>query len=136
MKKKILIMFVALIVLFVIAAYAAQPGTDADPLVTKSYIENVVYPYVNNAAKFSVVNVPAKKSVICYAGTEVIVRSGTCTAIASANGGLSDVTMGMDIKNADVVPLNHMVIIPRSDERGIWAATDSIVMIKGDYNIR
>ena len=32
---------------------------------TKSYIENVVYPYVNNAAKFSVVNVPAKKSVIC-----------------------------------------------------------------------
>lgn len=136
MKKKILSIILALTIMFVIAAYAAQPGTDADPLVTKSYIENVVYPYVNNAAKFAVVEVPAKKSVICYAGTEVIVRSGTCTAIASKNGGLSDVTMGMDIQNADIVPLNHLIVIPRSDERGIWAATDSIVMVKGDYNIR
>ncbi|MBR1968756.1 MAG: hypothetical protein IKA17_00150 [Clostridia bacterium] len=136
MKKKILIMVTALVVLFVIAAYAAQPGTDADPLVTKSYIENVVYPYVNNAAKFRVVNVPAKKSVICYAGTEVVVRSGLCTVIADKNGGLSDVTAGADIQNAEIVPLNHMVVVPRSDGRGIWAAMDSIVMIKGDYNIR
>ena len=136
MKKKVLSIILALSVIFVIAAYAAQPGTDADPLVTKSYIENVVYPYVNNASKFTVVEVGANKSVICYAGTEVIVRSGTCTAIGSKSGGLSDVTMGTDIKNAETIQPNHLLIVPRSDNRGVWTATKAILMIKGDYSIK
>lgn len=136
MKKKILSIFLILSIIFVIAAYAAQPGTDADPLVTKSYIENVVYPYVNNASKFAVVEVPANKSVICYAGTEVIVRTGSCTVIGSANGGLSDATSGEDIKNAELIKVNHLLIVPRSDNRGVWTATKAILMIKGDYNIK
>ena len=103
---------------------------------TKSYIENVVYPYVNNAAKFTVVDVPANKSVICYAGTEVIVRSGSCTVIGSQNGGLSDVTSGEDIQNAELIKANHLLIVPRSDNRGVWTATKAILMIKGDYNIK
>ena len=123
MKKKILSILLILSIIFVIAVYAAQPGTDADPLVTKSYIENVVYPYVNNAAKFMVVDVPANKSVICYAGTEVIVRSGSCTVIGSQNGGLSDVTSGEDIQNAELIKANHLLIVPRSDNRGVWTAT-------------
>lgn len=132
MKKRIAIVLSALGVLFVAGSYAAQPGTEADPLITKSYIESVVYP----ATRFQVVNVPAGKSVICSAGTEMILRMGTCSVIGTDKGGVSDVTMGYDLADGIVVQGNHLLIAPLDDGRGVRTATDCILMIKGAYEIK
>ena len=132
MKKRIAIVLAALGVFFVAGSYAAQPGTQEDPLITKSYIESVVYP----AMKFKVVDVPAGKSVIFSAGTEAILRMGTCNIIGTQKGGISDVTMGYDLPDGTIVQGNHLLIAPLDDGRGVRTSTDCILMIKGSYEIR
>lgn len=132
MKKRIAIILCALGVIFALGSYAAQPGTEADPLITKSYIESVVVPQM----KFQVVNVPAGKSLICSAGTELILRMGECSVIGTQKGGVSDVTMGFDLADGIVVQGNHLLIVPLDDGRGVRTSTDCIFMIKGGYEIR
>ncbi len=132
MKKRLAIIMGVLCVMFVAGSYAAEPGTEADPLITKSYIESVVYP----AMRFKVVDVPAGKSVICGAGTELILRMGTCSVIGTQKGGLSDVTMGFDLPSGTVVQGNHLLIVPLDDQRGVKTSTDCIFMIKGNYTIK
>lgn len=132
MKRRIIAVLCVMCVLFVVGSYAAQPGTDADPLVTKSYIESVVYP----ATRFQVVNVPAGKKVIFSAGTEAILRMGTCSIIGTQKGGLSDVTMGYDLADGIVVQGNHLLIAPLDDGRGLKTSTETILMIKGKYEIK
>ena len=68
MKKTLAIILSAVGVLA--AAYAAQPGTNEDPLVTKSYLEQMT--------RFNVVEVPQGKSVYGDSGTEMILRQGEC----------------------------------------------------------
>jgi len=135
MKKSISVLLVAATALFFFAAYAAQPGTDDDPLVTKSFIEGVVYPHIKSSTRFNIVEVSANKNVICEAGTEIILRMGTCTVIGTNKGGLSDVTMGFDLPDLTVVQGNHLLIVPVADGRGIRTTTNCILMIKGGYTI-
>jgi hypothetical protein len=132
MKKRALIMVGTLCLLLVAGAFAAEPGTEGDPLVTRSYIESVVYPQM----KFSVVDVPAGKSVILNSGTELILRMGNCSVIGTQKGGLSDVTMGFDLANGTNVQGNHLLIAPLDDGRGVTTSTDCIFMIKGNYTIK
>jgi len=73
--------------------------------------------------------------IIADAGTEIILRytNGPTTAIASSLGGLSDVTGGYDIQHSQAIPANHLLIIPRSDGRGITITNNAILMIRGSY---
>ena len=75
--------------------------------------------------------------IIAEAGTEIILRfsSGQTTAITSYMGGLSDVTAGVDIQEGQRIPTNHLLIIPRSDGRGIRITERAIFMIKGPYRV-
>ena len=132
MKKRVLMVGLVLCMIFVAGAFAAEPGTDGDPLITRSYVESVVYP----ATRFQVVNVPAGRSVIFASGTEAILRMGTCSVIGTAKGGISDVTMGYDLANGTIVQGNHHLICPVDDGRGLMTSTDCIVMIKGSYTIK
>lgn len=136
MKKRVMLISMLLCGAFVVAAVGAQPGTDGDPLVTKSYIDSVVYPYVQTASQFKVADVAANKSVILGAGAEIILRMGNCSVIASEKGGLSDVTMGFDLESGVLVQGNHLLIAPLGDGRGVFTATDCIFMIKGEYEIK
>ena len=132
MKKTVLITLGALCIFFILGAYAAEPGTEADPIVTKSYIESIVYPRTS----FKVIDVPAGKSVICSGGTEAILRMGTASVIGTQKGGVSDVTMGFDLANGTVIQGNHHLIVPLDDGRGFSTSTDCIFMIKGSYTIK
>ena len=131
MKKRMVAIVALAGLIFAVASSASQPGTQEDPLVTKSYIDSVVYP----STRFKVIDVPAEKSVICSAGTEIILRQGVCTVIGNQNGGLSDVTMGYDLSNATVIQGNHLLVVPLDDGRGVWTATACKLMIKGGYQI-
>lgn len=142
-----------LVLLGGIVAFSEPGGTD-DPVVTKSYIVDKVIPeiktYVDQQlgissssgsvtarpSSFVVVNVSAGQSVTCEAGTELILRMGRGTIIATQKGGLADTTDGYDLSNGTPMPSNHLLVVPVADGRGFKADTDAIVMVKGGYSVR
>ncbi len=157
-KRKIsVILAVCLVMAGVFAVFAADPGTEGDPVVTLSYITDKVIPdiyayidskisgapqdgtsagVVSDAATFAVAEVPAGREVICDAGCEIILRSGSAKVIATAKGGLADTTAGYDLPNGSQAPSNHLMIVPVGDGRGVYAETDCILMIKGNYSVK
>ena len=136
----------------------AEPGTSDDPLISKSYIENQLMPQIKQyiesrlaevggggsssgaaavtADKFNVVNASAGQQIICSAGTELILRMGSASVIATEKGGIADTTDGFDLADGTFMPANHLLIVPVSDGRGVRATTDIIVMIKGGYTVK
>lgn len=128
----------------------AEPGDTDDPVVTKSYIVDVVVPqlkaYVEQKVSggssdsysdtFTVVDVKAGQKMIFDAGAEFILRKGQGVIIGSQQGGISDTTYGYDLGDGTELPANHMLIVPRGDGRGFTASNDVIVMVKGGYSFR
>ena len=141
MKKRLTAGFCAGCTLLALVAAAAGPGTDSDPLISKSYIDAVVFPYIDNSVSaatnsvLEIVYVDAGHILRCKAGTELILRSGSAEAIASPQGGLSDVTAGADLAQGTPLTANHLLIVPRNDNRGAYAVTDCIFMVRGGYSI-
>ena len=68
---------------------------------------------------------------------QFLVRSGAANAVApTANQGLSDMTVGGEILNGKKVPINHLVLVPRGDGRGIIiTSSESYVMVRGPYSV-
>ncbi len=138
MKKQTLSLALALGLLA--APAAAAPGTAGDPLVSKSYIDEVVLPYVDGAVAsgtggLKIVELSAGERLTASAGAEIILRGGTVRAVASAKGGLCDVTGGADLGQGEAVAANHLLLVPRADGRGVAADTEAILMIRGDYEV-
>ena len=131
-RKKYYALFVFLLISLtlggVVAAQSGGPGTDDDPIVAKSYVDKYV--------KLQVVEVQAGQIIEAEAGTEIILRGGRATAVTSEAGGLADVTQGRDLSSGTVIPANHLLLIPRSDGRGLKAESDIILMVRGGYAIR
>lgn len=133
-------------------ATSAAPGSERDPLVSKSYVDDAIAKLATQLediglpgidpenppaanTKLTVVSVAAGKRLIAYEGTEFILRSGKATAIGSAAGGIPDLTGGKDLPHNAAIPANHLLLFPRSDQRGIKATTNIIVMVRGEYTI-
>lgn len=136
---------------------AASPGTDGDPLVTLGYVEKRFEEFnaymtlkieeavsgnttqspntSNESNKFIVVHVNQGDIIYLGESAEFILRSGEGLAIQSDNGGLSDLTSGVDIKGNEAIPLNHQLLIPRDDGRGVMFTTEAYTMVKGSYTV-
>lgn len=132
----------------------SEPGTESDPLISLSYLEerlDELKDYIDSKVASTGEQIPSNPSdnslvvvelfngqmLIGDAGSEIILRSGSATAITSPSGGLSDVTAGTDITEGKPIPANHLLIIPRSDGRGIFVTKNStFVMVRGGYTIR
>jgi hypothetical protein len=150
-KKKLIICGLVVLLITCYAVFAAVPGSEDDPLVSKSYIEETIIPQIkeyiddkisrlngNNgenisSIEFAVVSVTNGQSLIGQGGTELILRMGTANIIATEKGGIADVTAGTDLSNGVKMPSNHLLIIPLSDGRGLKATSDILVMVKGSY---
>jgi len=124
-------------------------GTSADPVVTKSYVDKQISELKASmetssssaavsqpSATWETVFVEAGKSLIGSQGTEIIVRSGKTTAIDNGVNGLSDLTAGTEPKSGDAVVNNHLLLVPRSDGRGLKVLEDAWIMILGSYEIK
>ena len=85
---------------------------------------------------FEVINLLSGKKIICEASTEVILRAGKASVVSETSAGLSDVTAGGDIKAGETIVKDHLLIIPRSDGRGVRAETTVVIMVKGKYEIK
>ena len=68
-------------------------------------------------------------------GTEIILRGQGQGWLLEVRG-LSDVTGGKDLGMDVLVPDNHLLIVPRNDNRGVAAITDAIFLVRGEYEIR
>lgn len=90
----------------------------------------------SSGSTFEAVNLPAGKTLIGEAGTEIILRAGKAKVVSETSAGLSDVTSGEDVIKDLSIEKNHLIIIPRADGRGIIAGTGSVVMVRGGYQIR
>lgn len=135
MKKKRLISFVTVVVLVCMAAtymVYAQPGTENDPVVTLSYIKEIFKPEVT----FKVVDVPKGKCLYGEAGTEMVLRMGKGSIIATTKGGVADLTAGYDLADGKDIPSNHHLLIPVDDGRGLYLTEKAIVLVKGGYSIK
>ena len=90
---------------------------------------------LSSSTEFKLITLGENETIICEAGTEIIVRSGRSVVVTSENssGGISDITEGRDLPNGEQITNNHLLIIPKADGRGIKATISGAVMIKGNY---
>lgn len=109
-------------------ASTPTPGSYEDPLVSQSYMEQFV--------SLMVVELAAGQTLEGSGGTQIILRSGQARAVGSANGGVCNVTSGKDLANGERITANHLLIIPRTDGRGIIAESKVWVMVRGPYTIK
>lgn len=159
--KKILILVIVIAVILALPINAA-PGDSNDPIVVLSYLnqrfneliskysldkiaehektiaelnEKIKNINTGGTSALEVVNLKAGEKLIAKAGTEIILRGGKATAIASELGGLSDVTKATDIAHGVEIAPNHLLIVPRDDGRGVLATVDAIFIVRGKYEI-
>lgn len=111
-------------------AAPVAPGTPEDPLVSKSYVDKWV--------KWEVPTEPLEAGRVLEgkAGAMVVVRRGSATVKDPTTNGIPDLTAGTDLFDGQAVPLNHLLLIPRSDGRGIVARGPVWVMYRGEVVIR
>ncbi len=139
----------------------SEPGSQRDPLISKSYVDSKideVKKYLDDSIvevrkelaiqkpinkedsgfsnELSIVELKKGQYLIGYSGTEIILRSGRAAAIGSELGGISDITAGKDLDTNESVQKNHLLIIPRSDGRGVYSQTSTFFMVRGDYKIQ
>ena len=149
--KKFLIFVIAALaaglVLVPTAAYAAEYLSENDPIVTLSYLKDIFAPQLKEEIKsetavpapetsvgYEVVELSAGQTLTSGTGTvELILRPGSAATVISEHeqNGLSDITSALE-----EVGVNHALIIPRNDGRGIKITSDkAYVLVRGDYKI-
>jgi len=85
---------------------------------------------------FTSITMQAGQSIIFEAGAEFIMRGGHATIIApDANIGIPDITVGRDIMHGARASDNHLMIVPRSDGRGVYFHERSWIMVRGGHTI-
>ena len=160
MKKKNLIILLAAGLVLAMAIISIgygedfEPGSIGDPLITKSYIDNIVSGLKDRitalesrsesgtgsvpaaASTWDVIQVGAGKSLLGGEGTEIVLRSGTASALDNGKDGVSDLTGGADLKGGTSIEKNHLLLVPRQDGRGIFCVSSCWVMVLGDYEIK
>jgi len=100
--------------------------------------ENAAAPSVpSGEAGYEIVRVTAGMKVLAGGSCDIMLRSGTAVALAPlASQGLSDYTSGSEILNGDSITINHMMLIPRGDGRGILITSEeAYIMIRGAYSL-
>lgn len=132
-------------------------GTTTDPLVTVSYMElklkalddkylsevNALKSQIEQMSqignsttgtqKFEIINVPKGSAVYFADSAEFIVRVGHATVIDPNSVGIPDLTEGSKVLNGKGVPIDHHMLVPSNDGRGILTTEDCWMMIKGNY---
>lgn len=134
---------------------ASVPGSADDPVVTKSYVDQQIQRALGGGAAVKPGNVePAPTAAVLqvaellpgqtiygFEGTEFIVRTGRVVSVPGVNGdGLIDLTAGADLTAGWEVNHNHLLLIPRSDSRGLRLHPEydgkAYIVVRGQYEIR
>ena len=155
-KGRLLALLALAGVLSMTAALAADAGSDEDPLVTLSYLNetfleeilqrvdqriaerNQQLPPPDGGANqsFSVVTLSEGQTLIGSVGCEVLLRVGTAQCIASSAPGLIDETSGAVLASGGALAPNHLYLMS-VDGRGVKASAGTAkLLVRGSYAIR
>jgi len=132
-RKSISYFCVFSLIIMVILSYFSfswggfDPGSEADPLVTKSYVDQY--------AQVRILNIPEGKFLKPNLGTEIILRAGEIKMIAGPGGGFADLTVGEELEDGAKPNKNHLLMTPRADGRGFKTLTTSVIIVRGGYEL-
>jgi len=158
MKKRIITIAAAVLILALgvgIGVYAASNyGTQADPLVAKSYLDDVLTPKLksdftnqlntemaaldnrisgiadNAKGNYTPVTLSDGQSLTASAGCEIILRGGSVTVL----GVMSDLTSGTSLAAGDALAENHLCVTA-ANSSGVTAAGDVTLLVRGAYSV-
>lgn len=142
------------------AALAATPGTEDDPLVTLSYLNDTFLPQMlsrvderlaaqglsngltyqtgqntQSGDSFTVVTLSDGQTLYGEVGCEAMLRVGSAVCVSPSNPGLIDSTSGGVIHNGAALTQNHLYLMT-IEGRGIRAGSGTTkLMIRGNYSI-
>ena len=142
-KKKMRMILIALAVLLLAGAgvYAATSyGSESDPLITKSYLDKVLQPQLeaeldaalgeSEPGEFDELKLGAGQSVLCGAGGELLLRSGSAKSV----GSLADTTGGGSVSAGAAITANHLYMAAENGG-GLTASANAVVLVSGSYSL-
>ncbi len=165
MKKKTKIIITLLCALAIIgsaAAYAAvNYGSESDPLITKSYLEDILVPglekdfdeKLNEAIitsgssstdgitvvgdEFTVLSLSVGQTVICKPGCEFIPRIGKVSSYGSDFPAVIDTSSGGSHGSGVTLQDNHLYMVT-IEGCGLQATSGTVIkiLIKGSYTVK
>jgi hypothetical protein len=139
-SNKGIILFLMLLLL--VSGLAFSSSVESDPLITLSYLEQRLEEFINEfnsspkaSSQYVALEISANTQIKLGASSEIIVRGGSAFVISPYSYGLPDITSGIDVLNNQQIMLNHLLISPKDDGRGILFRSPGVIMIKGEYII-
>ena len=144
---KLIIAVLAVLLLAGVTAYAATNyGSKNDPLITKSYLDEVVKPELESElqskldaaaadmlrsapGEFTKVELGSGRSMYCAAGCQLLPVSGSITA----SGMLADTTMGSAVAAGTALSANHLYLT--TEDGTVTAADSAAVLVSGAYRV-
>ncbi len=117
---------VALLTMTCVAA-AGNVGSQDDPLVTYSYVNETFKNEVLSEANGGFVLVTLSKGQVLNGevGTEVLLRVGTAKCTAKSSPGLIDTTDASSINDGTALQKNHLYMMTIED-RGVQATANTV----------
>jgi len=88
---------------------------------------------------YTAVFLPQGETLFGGDGTEIMLRSGSAVAVIPSINGFADATGGVDIQDGESIPMNHLLIVPRGDGRGVKATAataETWFLVRGSYTIQ
>jgi len=160
-KKTVLILaFILVAVVFAgVGAYAASTlGTQSDPLVTLSYVNERLYPQLvdkiseeadraaaqvrrdvsqtaGSTDTYAVVSLANGQTLTGQVGCELLLRIGSVNVSASDSPGLVDMTDASSINNSAALKQNHLYMVTIAGN-GVKATSAAKLIVRGDYTIQ
>jgi hypothetical protein len=160
-NRRLILAVVAVFAVLSVTAFAAEPGSSKDPLVTLSYLEDVFFDKImdevddrieernKDIAKevtgtsgsgsgdtFSVVTLSEGQVLTGEIGCEVMLRVGTAVCTSPSAPGLIDQTNASTLNNGGTLQQNHMYMMTIED-RGVKATSGTVkVLVRGSYTIQ
>lgn len=128
-------------------AAAADAGSQGDPLVTLSYLNDTFLPKIlaevqgktggagGTADSFAVVTLNQGQALSLGLGGEVMLRVGSATCGADSAPGLIDSTTAGSVDNGGALVKNHLYLAT-IEGRTVKAAADGVkVLVRGTYSV-
>lgn len=138
-----------------VALAAGTQGSQSDPLVTLSYLNEVALPGLlkqvdqkldareseltqklqsaagNSQASFVAVELSAGKTLTLSAGAQLLFRSGAAASTAA----LADTTDGTTLSGTGALTANHLYLAT-GDGQSVTASAASTVLVQGSYSLK
>ena len=149
-------------VLSMTVSLAAEPGTDKDPLVTLSYLNETFMDSIlqkvdqkiaernsqlsqqlggqaggtsGTAASFTVVTLSSGQTLTGDIGCEVMLRVGTAVCVTPSSPGLIDESSAATLNNGGALVQNHLYMMT-IEGRGVKAtAATTKLLVRGSYTV-